>query len=190
MTTRRGVAQSTASSIWPTRPPVSERCVNGMLARRGAQNGLSATSRCPMYASRPLGCTFDVTSTYPVRLSAPCPCAETARTKTSRIPPLSPVAHVTVRSTIRDGVACVPAPLPRAGKSAPKTNVPRARATRARDIRITEYVGSSFPLSTGHAAAPPERTKTALTVDGHHFRPPCAVGTPSAVSARAISERP
>jgi hypothetical protein len=35
-----------------------------------------------------------------------------------------------------------------------------------------------------------ERTRTARTLDGHHLRAPWAVGTPSSVSVRAMSERP
>jgi len=35
-----------------------------------------------------------------------------------------------------------------------------------------------------------ERTRTARTVDGHHWRPPCAVGTSSSLRARAISASP
>ena len=35
-----------------------------------------------------------------------------------------------------------------------------------------------------------ERMRTALTVDGHHCRPPCAVGTASLLRARAIAARP
>jgi hypothetical protein len=35
----------------------------------------------------------------------------------------------------------------------------------------------------------PVRASTALTVEGHHCRPPCAVGTPFALSSRAISPR-
>lgn len=40
------------------------------------------------------------------------------------------------------------------------------------------------------APSPPvARRRTARTVDGHHCRPPCAVGTLSAVSSRAISPK-
>jgi hypothetical protein len=43
--------------------------------------------------------------------------------------------------------------------------------------------------SLGGRQSRPLRLSTALTVEGHHCLPPCAVGTPSVLSSRAISPR-
>ena len=61
----------------------------------------------------------------------------------------------------------------------------QARSHQA--CRVTVSVGVGVRArGSGQAAA---RRSTARTVDGHHCAPPCAVGTCSALSSRAISPR-
>ena len=59
-------------------------------------------------------------------------------------------------------------------------------AERVRMGPGAQATGSSTSADTSRLV----RTRTARTVDGHHLRPPCAVGTVSWLSARAISASP
>jgi len=75
------------------------------------------------------------------------------------------------------------------------TKPPRLTRSVARS-RAGERAGRSMLLrSPRYAPAAraglggPERMRTARTVDGHHWRPPCAVGISSRFSRRAISPR-
>jgi hypothetical protein len=77
----------------------------------------------------------------------------------------------------------------------PQSSLRKARRTPCAVSPVDAESGSEQVYKAARSLRSAEvsglgRTRTALIVDGHHWRPPCAVGTPSSLSARAISARP